>query len=652
MKHFLVLFITALIGSPDQASALFDEPNNLVLEEPADSIFTWTLIKSSETVQAETGGINFVPRAFAYNRENGDLYLVNNSSQQLLRYRISENLITEIPSSNWFSNASELVFNPSDNHLYSWRSGLDNVYRIPIEGGEWEQVASGGFDAYRYGANSYYNGVSENCGAVHGYGWYQYRRDANEIANGQWNQVIPNSSGVEPYKRSTTVLPNADYTELILIDGSGNTNGDQWQSNCDIPGGLNWASDIGKWCWLRDLWKLDLATMTYTNVLPLNSDFEYTGVFGYDYTRDEYYRFGGFVPAAVYGQAVSTTNAAAKLNFSGEPSWVELSVQGDIPPQNAGGRSFYIEDLDQFLIFNSHGIWRFEFPDAIPPIPGCTDELACNFNLEANVDDGSCLTSGCMDAEACNYNAEAECEGEACDYACCPGPSCCDLGTVWSWESQTCVIANLPYLNEPGETANINPCYFDTNYDGMVEVTDLMNLLSVYGMSCFWECGNLVSHQGYDYQTVQIGDQCWFAENLSYIPEGEAALTEGNVSTPAAYTPVGDEDAQIYYNHYATLEWDLCPTGWHVPSLDEWEMSIAVYEDGSLSVFDAEGWGITLDGYWDGAVLQAGAQATLWSTDINPENGWGVFQNFINSGNQYSGSSERESGATIRCIQD
>ena len=29
-----------------------------------------------------------------------------------------------------------------------------------------------------------------------------------------------------------------------------------------------------------------------------------------------------------------------------------------------------------------------------------------------------------------------------------------------------------------------------------------------------WNCGGAVSYQGYDYATVLIGEQCWFAENL------------------------------------------------------------------------------------------------------------------------------------------
>ena len=31
---------------------------------------------------------------------------------------------------------------------------------------------------------------------------------------------------------------------------------------------------------------------------------------------------------------------------------------------------------------------------------------------------------------------------------------------------------------------------------------------------CAFSCGDHVSYQGYDYATVMIGEQCWFAENL------------------------------------------------------------------------------------------------------------------------------------------
>ena len=41
--------------------------------------------------------------------------------------------------------------------------------------------------------------------------------------------------------------------------------------------------------------------------------------------------------------------------------------------------------------------------------------------------------------------------------------------------------------------------------------------VGVYGQGA---CNNQssVTHQGYEYDIVEIGDQCWFAENCRYLP--------------------------------------------------------------------------------------------------------------------------------------
>ena len=39
-------------------------------------------------------------------------------------------------------------------------------------------------------------------------------------------------------------------------------------------------------------------------------------------------------------------------------------------------------------------------------------------------------------------------------------------------------------------------------------------LMVIGGAETAWQCGDLLEYQGYDYETVQIGEQCWFAENL------------------------------------------------------------------------------------------------------------------------------------------
>ena len=96
--------------------------------------------------------------------------------------------------------------------------------------------------------------------------------------------------------------------------------------------------------------------------------------------------------------------------------------------------------------------------------------------------------------------------------------------------------------------------------------------------SCFypWACGDPLEYQGYDYETVQIGEQCWFAENLraENYENGEAIIKD--VSTGAwadlsegACIGRPDSGVQVYgllYNWYATQDSrGICPSGWDVP---------------------------------------------------------------------------------------
>ena len=60
------------------------------------------------------------------------------------------------------------------------------------------------------------------------------------------------------------------------------------------------------------------------------------------------------------------------------------------------------------------------------------------------------------------------------------------------------------------------------NYDSSADTDD---------GSCLypWACGDPLEYHGYDYETVQIGEQCWFAENLraENYRNGEALSTPG-----------------------------------------------------------------------------------------------------------------------------
>ena len=99
------------------------------------------------------------------------------------------------------------------------------------------------------------------------------------------------------------------------------------------------------------------------------------------------------------------------------------------------------------------------------------------------------------------------------------------------------------------------------------------------------ECGQAIARDidGNTYQTVKIGTQCWTQSNLKVskyrngdnIPTGLSNAVWQN-TTSGAYAiynndPVNDGLYGKLYNHYAVTDSrGLCPTGWHVPSDEEW----------------------------------------------------------------------------------
>ena len=124
-----------------------------------------------------------------------------------------------------------------------------------------------------------------------------------------------------------------------------------------------------------------------------------------------------------------------------------------------------------------------------------------------------------MQEGACNYNAAAECEGEACDYTCCPGPGCCGAGTHWNANLATCVV-DVPDTVDAACTL-MNLQELASGYTALVDQNAALDslLAACEGDGAANASGPCAgqdhfTYHGYDYAIVEIGDQCWFAENL------------------------------------------------------------------------------------------------------------------------------------------
>lgn len=100
-----------------------------------------------------------------------------------------------------------------------------------------------------------------------------------------------------------------------------------------------------------------------------------------------------------------------------------------------------------------------------------------------------------------------------------------------------------------------------------------------------FNCGtSIVSDvDGNNYNTIQIGNQCWFQSNLKVskylngdsIPTGLSNSDWGNIAIGAISIynnePLNDSIFGKLYNHYTITDGrGLCPTGWHIPSDGEW----------------------------------------------------------------------------------
>jgi uncharacterized protein (TIGR02145 family) len=143
---------------------------------------------------------------------------------------------------------------------------------------------------------------------------------------------------------------------------------------------------------------------------------------------------------------------------------------------------------------------------------------------------------------------------------------------------------------------------------------------------CDFTCGtSTVTYDGFTYNTVQIGNQCWLKENLRTTKYNDGTSIT-NVTDNATWTSTTSGAYCCYsnstsncttygalYNWYAVTTGKLCPSGWHVPSDAEWK-TLEMYLGMTQAQADATGWRGTDQG------SKLAGSANLWTDGVLDQN--------------------------------
>lgn len=197
------------------------------------------------------------------------------------------------------------------------------------------------------------------------------------------------------------------------------------------------------------------------------------------------------------------------------------------------------------------------------------------------------------------------------------------------------------------------------------------------------EYGSETDIDGTKYTTVKIGNQWWMADNLKVTRYRDGSAIENvtdsaawEILTTGAYCWYNNDKGYKaiwggLYNWYAVKTGKLCPTGWHVPSNDEWTTLIeylgGAFEAGRKMKNNEIGFPVALGGwrrdvspwmFWYG-----GARGFWWSSteDIGDFANWAFNVDFVSEpdapytsleGGPGGGASLKYYGFSVRCVKD
>lgn len=177
---------------------------------------------------------------------------------------------------------------------------------------------------------------------------------------------------------------------------------------------------------------------------------------------------------------------------------------------------------------------------------------------------------------------------------------------------------------------------------------------------------------GKKYRTVTIGSQTWFAENLAY------GIFYDDTGAPAYHCPDNvDENCETYGYLYTQDGFadsvnsalyspafpdsvrpykGICPTGWHIPSIDEWQILLDEVPGLDLLAESAGGTGksgfdVLLAGLYSSGTQHFGVLGVFATVD-EASNQHMYYAEFRSTGHVSAGAMVKWGYVSVRCLMD
>ena len=349
------------------------------------------------------------------------------------------------------------------------------------------------------------------------------------------------------------IVPGTPLRVFTSINGT-------WELSASLPGRGN--TDFAD---LDGDFDLDIATTDYYGMTwsqlrnDLNGNFDIASAIA-DTTSNQWYGqvcriadvTGDGAPDILLTRAIDNTIYLWRNGVDEMNDLVELAPAGQ-----AGIRHVSLVDMDLDGDLDWLGAGPYQHIGVLENTQfkyGCTYPFATNYTELANADDGSCT----FDPNICSN------------------------------------------------------CPADLDGDFQIGTTDLLLMLSNFGQSCpepetpEWGCGDPVHYHGYDYATVLIGEQCWFAENLkSGLYRNGDEIPHYETSADWLGAAADETGAWVYFDNDCTMgdlygklyNWyvigddrGVCPQDWHVPSNEEWNGLVNHYGGAASAAIELKGY--------------------------------------------------------------